>query len=106
MAIIEVAIAPFGVGSSLSKYVAEALKVVRVEKGIKYELTAMGTLIEGDLTQLLDLVKRMDEAVFAAGATRVYTVLKIDDRRDKQSSIAYKVDSVKRKLQSTVGVHV
>jgi uncharacterized protein (TIGR00106 family) len=59
----------------------------------------MGTLIEGDLAQIFDLVRRINEAVFKAGAARTYIVMKIDDRRDKPShSIAYKVESVKKKL--------
>jgi len=98
MAIVEVSMAPLGAGTSLSKYVAEAVKLVRAEKGIRYELTAMGTIIEGELGQILALVRKMNEAVFAAGAVRVYTVIKIDDRRDKESSIAYKVASVQQKL--------
>ena len=99
MAIVDVSVAPLGTGTtSLSRYVAEALKLVRAEKGIKYELTAMGTIIEGDLGQIFALVKKMDEAVFALGASRVYIVMKIDDRRDKETGIAYKVESVKKKL--------
>jgi uncharacterized protein (TIGR00106 family) len=99
MAIIEVSVTPLGTGTtSVSKYVAEALKLVRAEKGVKYELTGMGTIIEGELGQLLALVRKMHESAFESGAGRVYTVLKIDDRRDKETSIAYKVDSVKKKL--------
>jgi uncharacterized protein (TIGR00106 family) len=99
VAIIEVSVAPLGTSTtSVSKYVAAALKLVKAEKGIKYELTGMGTILEGELGQLLALVRKMHESVFEAGAVRVYTVVKIDDRRDKETGIAYKVESVKKKL--------
>ena len=37
---------------------------------------------------------------FAAGSRRVYTTLKIDDRRDKKAAMQAKVASVKKKLSS------
>ena len=40
----------------------------------------------------------MQEAVFAAGAERVSTVIKIDDRRDRAVSAADKVRRVEEKL--------
>ena len=100
MAMVEVTIVPLGTGtSSISKYVAQAAQVLQAEEDIKYELTAMGTIIEGDLDQLLALVRKMHEAVFATGAMRVVTTIKIDDRRDKTSSISSKIESLKRELE-------
>ena len=99
MALVEVSIVPLGTETpSVSKYVAQAVRVLQGEEGIKYELTAMGTIIEGDLDQLLVLVRRMHEAVFAAGAMRVVTMIKIDDRRDKASNASSKIESLKRAL--------
>jgi uncharacterized protein YqgV (UPF0045/DUF77 family) len=40
----------------------------------------------------------MQEAVFAAGAERVGTVLKIDDRRDRSASMEEKVAAVEKRL--------
>ena len=98
MAIIEISIVPVGTGTpSVSQYVAGAVKLLQGEKDIKYELTAMGTIIEGDLEQLLGLVGKMHQSAFAGGAMRVVTTVKIDERRDKASSITGKVESVKRK---------
>ncbi len=99
MALIEVSVVPLGIGTtSVSQYVARAVEVLRGEKDIRYELTAMGTIIEGDLEHLLTLVQRMHEAVFDAGVGRVVTTVKIDDRRDKVSTMSSKTESVKRKL--------
>jgi len=99
MALMEVTIVPLGTGScSISKYIAQAVRVLQGEEDVKYELTAMGTIIEGDLERLLALVRKMHEAVFDAGAMRVVTMIKIDDRRDKTSSASSKIESLKREL--------
>ena len=62
------------------------------------ELGPMFTTLEGELPVILDLVQRMQEAVFAAGAERVSTVVKIDERRDREASAAEKVRAVEEKL--------
>ena len=99
MAMVEISIVPVGTQTpSLSKYVARAVQLLQGEKDIKYELTAMGTIIEGDLARLLSLVAKMHQSVFDAGVMRVVTTVKIDERRDKASSMNSKVESVKREL--------
>ncbi len=99
MAMVEVSIVPVGTPTpSVSQYVARAVQVLRSEPDIKYELTAMGTIIEGDLERLLTLAGRMHQSAFEAGVMRVVTTIKIDERRDKASSIRSKVESVKRKM--------
>jgi len=59
----------------------------------------MGTIIEGDIDAILPVLRRMHELPFAQGAVRVSTLIKIDDRRDKTSSIEGKVRSVMEKLE-------
>ncbi len=100
MAVVEISIVPLGTGStSLSPYVAECEKELRESsEGLKYELTAMGTIIEGDLDQILKLVRRLHEVPFNSGAKRVSTTIKIDDRRDKKGTIDQKVKAVEDKL--------
>jgi len=98
MALIKVSIIPLGTGAtSISKYIARAVEVLQGEN-IKYKLTAMGTIVEGDLSQLLTLARKMHEAVFDAGVMRAVTIIEIDDRRDKPSTMISKVKSVKKKL--------
>ncbi|WP_276358019.1 MTH1187 family thiamine-binding protein [Cohnella caldifontis] len=101
MAIAQVTIVPIGTGStSLSGYVAELQRVLERAGGpVRYELTAMSTIIEGELEDILQVVREMHEAPFAQGALRVSTTLTIDDRRDKAASIRSKVESVERKLR-------
>jgi uncharacterized protein (TIGR00106 family) len=99
MAIVEVSVVPLGTKTpSVSQYVARALKVLEREKGIKYEVTAMGTVIEGDLDKILAVVKKMHEGTFGEGVARVLTTVKIDDRRDRAQGMKEKIDSLKKKL--------
>lgn len=99
MVIAEVSIIPIGTKTpSVSKYVARAVKTVMQQKKVKYQLMAMGTLLEGDLGDVLEATKRMHESVFGKDIQRVVTKITIDDRRDKQPTMEYKVQSVMKKL--------
>lgn len=94
MAIAEFSVVPLGTGqTSLSEYVAECYALVKAS-GLKHELTPMGTIIEGSMTELLDLLARVHEVPFTYGVQRVYTSIKIDDRRDKTASMEQKICSV------------
>ncbi|HTT72112.1 MAG TPA: MTH1187 family thiamine-binding protein [Anaeromyxobacteraceae bacterium] len=98
MAIVFLTITPLGTATpSLSTYVAGAEKLLE-GTGLKHELTAMGTIVEGDLDAILAVVRKMHEHPFTQGAVRVSTLVKIDDRRDKPHSIAGKMRSVREKL--------
>jgi uncharacterized protein (TIGR00106 family) len=93
--IAEVSIIPVGTGDTgLSHYIAACLEVLEGRKDISYRLTPMGTAIEGSLDKVLEVVRKMHEVPFSKGASRVVTLLKIDDRRDKTSTMAGKVESV------------
>lgn len=99
MAIAEISIVPLGTKTpSVSQYVARAIKVLEKEKDIKYEITPMGTIVEGDLDRILAVVRKMHEEVFGEGVARVSTTVKIDDRRDKAQGMKDKVDSLRKKL--------
>jgi len=99
MAILEISIVPLGIkGSSLSPYVADCLRILKKEK-VHFELTAMGTNLEGDLKDLIRVVLKMHEAPFKKGAPRVLTTLRIDDRRDKKGTLEGKKKAVRSKLK-------
>ncbi len=103
MAQLEISILALGrPGTSASEYIAEAIRVAQ-RSGLTYQLTAMGTTLEGDLTTLLQVAKEMHEAPFAMGIGRVYSVIKIDDRRDRESTLEGKVLSVTEKLGDSSG---
>jgi uncharacterized protein (TIGR00106 family) len=98
MALIAVSISPVGAGVSVGDHVAAALRVLRDQQRVRFEVGPMFTTLEGDIDELFALVRRMQEAVFAAGAVRVSTVMKIDDRRDRAVTMEEKVRRVRDAL--------
>ncbi|MBE3587571.1 MAG: MTH1187 family thiamine-binding protein [Thermoanaerobacteraceae bacterium] len=100
MAVVEVTVIPIGTGSaSLSAHVARCVQVLHDAREVKYQLTPMGTIIEGELDRILPLVRRMHEVPFEQGTGRVVTTIRIDDRRDKTLTMAGKVSAVEEKLK-------
>lgn len=100
MAIIDITVIPVGTGTpSVSEYVVEIQKLLQQYEGrIKYQLTPMSTLIEGDLKLLLEIVQVIHEVPFQKGLQRVCTNIRIDDRRDKEHSMERKLKAVQTKL--------
>lgn len=98
MAILEISVVPIGTGdTSLSAYVADCLRVLK-KRRVRYELSSMGTNIEGDLKDLFKIALNMHQIPFKKGAQRVVTSMKIDDRRDKKGTLEGKKKAVQRKL--------
>jgi uncharacterized protein (TIGR00106 family) len=99
MAVISVTVVPVGTGStSVSPYVARCQEVLAAADGIKYRLTPMSTVIEGDLDKILATVAKLHEVPFEKGAMRVLTTMMIDERRDKEITMEGKISSVEEKL--------
>jgi len=72
--------------------------VLEGEEGIKFQLTPMATIIEGELDAVLDVIKKLHNVPFDEGAKRVLTTIIVDDRKDKPISMQGKLDSVRSKL--------
>jgi uncharacterized protein (TIGR00106 family) len=99
MAILEISVVPIGTGNpSVSSYVADCVRILKKER-VKYELTSMGTNMEGTLRDLIQVAMKMHQTPFKKGALRVLTTIKIDDRRDKLGTLAGKKKAVQMKLR-------
>jgi len=98
--IAELSITPIGSKTtSVSRQVIEAIRAIKSVNGIRFEVNAMGTVIESrNLEAVFAAVRAAEEAIFKLGENRVQTILKIDDRRDKPTSIERKIESVKKSL--------
>jgi uncharacterized protein (TIGR00106 family) len=95
MIIAQLSIAPLGKGTSVSSYVKIVIETLKKER-INFQTNAMATIIEiNDLSTLFAIVQKAHQAVIAAGAERVITELKIDDRRDKEATMKSKLNSLK-----------
>ena len=96
MVLLEMSIVPLGLGESVSPYVARCVDLVD-RSGLDYELHAMGTIVEGELGQVLDLMRQCIEEV-AKSAGRVSCSAKIDYRKGVAGALKSKVVSVEQKL--------
>jgi uncharacterized protein (TIGR00106 family) len=98
MALMHLTIMPLGTNSpSVGEYVVDIQKVLE-KTGLPYELTDMGTVIEGNTKDLLELAAQLAEMPFSKGVNRVVTQISLDDRRDKKVSIGAKKASVVSRL--------
>jgi uncharacterized protein (TIGR00106 family) len=100
--IVDVTVIPIGTdGPSVSKYVVEIQEILskHQESGeIHFQLTPMNTIIEGELPVLFKVIQEIHEAPFSKGINRVATSIRIDDRRDKLSTMESKLQSVSDKM--------
>lgn len=95
--VAEVGVVPLGTsGPSISRYVAACFEILKSVQDVKYQLTAMGTVIEGPLERVLEIAEQMHQVPFKMGVERVLTTIKIDERRDKPLTIEGKVEAVLR----------
>ena len=83
---------------SASGYIAEIQRRLAAQDRVRYVLHAMGTSLEGTTENILEVVGELHAVPFEQGAPRVYTVLKLDDRRDREQTLEEKVASVREQL--------
>ncbi len=95
--IMDLCIVPMGVGVSVSEYVVACHEVLK-EAGLKTELHAYGTNIEGEWDNVMTAVKACHQKVHDMGAPRITTTIKMGTRTDRQQTIEDKVSSVVSRL--------
>ncbi len=96
--IVDLCVIPLGVGVSVSKYVAACERVIQ-DAGLKSQLHAYGTNIEGDWDAVFAAVKRCHEVVHQMGAPRVSSTLRVGTRTDRPQTMDDKIRSVQEKLR-------
>ena len=94
---IDICIVPLGVGVSVSEYVTACQKVLQ-KSGLKHQMHAYGTNVEGDWDEVMAAVKQCHEVVHEMGAPRITTSMRLGTRTDREQSIQDKIDSVTAKL--------
>ncbi len=100
MVVLEFSVAPLGEGESVSEHVARCVEIVE-QSGLDYQLHAMGTLVEGELDQVLDVMRR-SILITAETCARVTCSAKLDYRRGHSGRLSSKVASVEAKLGRTL----
>ena len=91
-------VVPLGVGVSLSAYVAECEKIL-VEAGLRPQLHANGTNVEGEWDEVFAALRRCHERLHELGAPRVTTSLQVGTRTDRDQTLDDKVRSVRSRLE-------
>jgi uncharacterized protein (TIGR00106 family) len=86
-------------GASASEYVAEIQRRLQKQERVRFRMHAMGTSLEGSTEDILAVVGELHAVPFDQGIPRVYTVLKLDERRDRpDQTLDDKVKSVEDRL--------
>jgi len=98
--ILDFSLVPIGVGVSLSKYIVECEKIL-MEAGLKTQLHANGTNVEGEWDEVFAAIKRCHERVHEMGAPRITSTIKLGTRIDHAETMEDKIASVEKKLRGT-----
>ena len=96
MVLAELSLFPLDKGVHLSDHVAKAVGAIK-DAGLSYQLTAMGTLIEGEWDQVMGVVDKCFHTL-EAESDRVYLTLKVDAKKGKHNQLHEKVEHVEAKL--------
>jgi len=96
--IADLCLIPLGVGTSLAPYIAECQRVL-ADSGLKFEMHAYGTVIEGDFDDVTAAIKHCHERVHAMGAARITSTIKIGTRTDRDQTIEDKIEAVNELLK-------
>ena len=97
MILCEFSMSPLQKGESVSKYVARSLDIVSTS-GIDYRLNPMGTVLEGEWDEVMDIVTRCFERM-KKDCTRISVSMKIDYRKGEKGRLESKVASVEKRLK-------
>ena len=100
MVLLEFSMFPLDKGESLSPYVARILDIID-QSGLDYRCHAMGTVLEGEFDQVMDVVKQCFQAM-AADCDRVECGIKLDYRKGHTGRLESKIASVEEKLGRAV----
>ncbi|QDU60086.1 hypothetical protein Pan216_09230 [Planctomycetes bacterium Pan216] len=100
--LLEFSISPLGKGESVSDDVAECLAIVR-DSGLDYRLHAMGTVLEGEWDDVMAVVKKCRDCL-RARHSRIFCIIKFDDRDGPGGRLERKVTSVLDKVDGSLNV--
>jgi uncharacterized protein (TIGR00106 family) len=96
MVLLEFSMAPLGQGESVSAHVARIIDVID-KSGVPYQLTPMGTILEGEWADVMAVVTACFETL-QADCPRIGMGLKIDYRAGPASRLRSKTAKVEERL--------
>ncbi len=99
--LVEFSMFPTDKGESVSLYVSRIIKMID-KSNITYKLTPMGTVFEtNSLEEALNIINKAYKQL-EPDCNRVYSVVKMDIRKNTENRIEEKVKSVEQKLGKEV----
>ena len=87
---------PMGTGVSFSSKVSESIAIIE-KSGLDYKMTAMGTILEGEWDEVMEVINRCREAMHKH-SERVSCTIKIDDHAGRTGRLSGKIASVEKAL--------
>ncbi|ROL62280.1 thiamine-binding protein [Bacteroidetes/Chlorobi group bacterium ChocPot_Mid] len=100
MVLAEFAMFPTDKGESVSKYVSQVIDAID-KSGLKYKLTPMGTVIEGEWDEVFGLITKCFK-ILEPQANRVYSAIKVDYRKGSASRMTSKIEKIKSILDREI----
>ena len=97
MVLLEFSMSPLGKGESVGKYVSRSLEIVD-QSGVEYRLNPMGTVLEGEWDEVMDVVSQCYERM-RKDCNRISCSIKVDYRKGKNGRLSGKVSSVEKRLK-------
>jgi uncharacterized protein (TIGR00106 family) len=95
--LFEFSVIPVGSGSpSIGDQLARVLKLVD-ESGLPYKANPMGTVLEGEWDEVMDLIKKCHDSIMKDSG-RAFLSISVDDRKGKPNRLEGKVESVEKRL--------
>ncbi len=98
MALMQLTVVPLGESVSVGDFVAEFQRQLALED-VEFSMNDMGTVVVGEVSELLAVAAKIHQIPFAKGVKRVLTQISIDDRRDKDVRLGDKVRVVQERLR-------
>ncbi|MEA2105284.1 MAG: MTH1187 family thiamine-binding protein [Bacteroidota bacterium] len=95
--LLEFTMFPTDKGDSVSQYVGEVIQMIK-ESGVRYKLTAMGTIIETETIDEALAIVNKSYKVLEPYSNRVYSSVKLDIRKGKSNRLEEKIKSIESKI--------
>ena len=97
MVLLEFSMSPLGKSESVGKYVSRSLEIIDLS-GVEYRLNPMGTVLEGEWDDVMDVVRKCYERM-RKDCNRISCTMKVDYRKGKNGRLSGKVASVEKRLK-------
>ena len=83
--------------------VDKAIEVIAVW-GLKYKVTPFETVIEGTYDEVMEVVKKAQQACYDAGAESIMTYIKIQSSKNEDVRIADKMEKYEWDIKKSFGI--